>query len=72
MCPYVSYIPYPTCSKEQTGNIIMFTQFEEGVLLSETCDNMENGDEYNDNSIMPPLISEEEKDVMDSRHESDD
>ena len=33
---------------------------------------MESSDEYNDNSIMPPLIREEEMDVMDSGDESDD
>ena len=30
----VSYIPYATSSKGKTGNIITFTQFEEGGLLS--------------------------------------
>ena len=50
----------------------MFTQFEEGNLISETCDDMESGDKYNDNSIMPPLISEEEMDAMDSGYESED
>ena len=40
----VSYIPYATSSKKQTGDIIMFTQFEEGNLLSE--------------STLPPLMSE--------------
>ena len=33
---------------------------------------MEIGNKYDDNSIMPPLISEEEIDVMDSCDESDD
>ena len=28
----VSYIPYATSSHEQTGNIITFSQFEEGNL----------------------------------------
>ena len=32
----VSYVPYDTSSREQTGDIIMFAQFEEGDLLSET------------------------------------
>ena len=36
MCLAVSYKHYATYSREQTGNIIMFTQFEEGNLLSET------------------------------------
>ena len=34
----VSYIPCATYSKEETGNIITFAQFEEGDLLSETRD----------------------------------
>ena len=34
MRPDVSYTPYATSSREQTGNIITFTQFEEGNLLS--------------------------------------
>ena len=29
--PDVSYIPCDTSSREQTGNIIMFAQFEEGI-----------------------------------------
>ena len=29
--PEVSYIPYDTSSHEQTGDIITFAQFEEGV-----------------------------------------
>ena len=37
----------------------MFTQFEEGNLLSENRDDAESGDKYDDNSIMPPLIREE-------------
>ena len=51
---------------------LMFTQFEEGNILTEICNYAESGDESNDNSIMPPLISEEEMDVMDSCDESED
>ena len=36
MRPYVTYTPYATYSKEQTGDIITFAHFEEGNLLSET------------------------------------
>ena len=39
MRPSVTYTLYATYSKEQTGDIITFVQFEEGNLLSETCDN---------------------------------
>ena len=35
------------------------SQFEEGGLLSENRNDTESGDESNDDSIMPPLISEE-------------
>ena len=66
MRPAVTYTRYATSSKEQTGDIITFAQFEEEDLLSETRDDAESGDEYYDNSIMPPLLSKEEMDVMDS------
>ena len=36
MRPAVTYTPYATSSKEQTGDVITFAQFEEGYLLSET------------------------------------
>ena len=55
----VSYTPYTTSSREQTGNIITFTKFEEGGLLSETCDNAEISNKSDGNSTMLPLISEE-------------
>ena len=64
--------PYAASTKEQTGDIITFTQFEEGNLLSETREYVESGDESVDNSIIKPLISEEEIDAMDSGDESDD
>ena len=57
MRPVVLYIPCATSSKEKTGDIIMFVQFEEGDLLSETCNDTESGDKSDDDSIMPPLIS---------------
>ena len=57
MCPDVTYTPYAKSLREQTGDIITFTQFEEGNLLSETRDDMESGNESDDDSIMPPLIS---------------
>ena len=43
MQPDVSYIPYATSSKEQTGGIITFAHFEEGGLLSETRNDTESG-----------------------------
>ena len=47
ICPSVTYTPHTTSSKERTGNIIMLARFEEMNLLSETCDDAESGDEYN-------------------------
>ena len=65
MCPAVSYIPCATSLREQTGGIITFTQFEEGNLFYETNDVAESGDESDDESIMKPLLSEEEMDAID-------
>ena len=67
----VTYTLYTTSSKEQTGDIITLSQFEEGDLVSETCNNAESGDKSDNNSIMPPLLSEKEMDEMDSRDGSD-
>ena len=44
----VSYIPYATSSREQTGYIITFAQFEEENLLSETRNYMESGNKSDD------------------------
>ena len=60
----VSYIPYDKSSREKTGNIITFAHFEEGNVLSETRDDTESGKNYDDDSTLPPLISEEEIDIM--------
>ena len=59
MRPEVTYKPYATSPKEQTGNIIRFTQFEESNLLSKNRNDVESGDKSDDNSGMPPLLSEE-------------
>ena len=72
MHPDVSYIPYATYSKEQTGHIITLAQFEESNLWSETRNDAEIGDESDDDSIIPPLLREEEMDMMDSGIESYD
>ena len=58
MRPYVSYTPYATYQKERTGDIIKFTQFEEVNLSSETRYDMESSEDSDDNSTMPPFISE--------------
>ena len=72
MCPSVTYTPCATSSRGKTGDIIAFAQFEEGYLLSKTRKDAESGDESNGDSIMSPLLSEEEMDVMDYGDESDD
>ena len=72
MRPAVSYMTITISSRQQTGNIITFTKFEERNLLSENRENAESGDKSDENSIMPPLISKEEIDATDSGDESDD
>ena len=68
----VTYTAYDTSSKEETGGIFMFAHFDESTLLSETRDDAESSDKFNNNSIMPPLISEDEMNSMDSGNESED
>ena len=41
MLPEVFYIPYATSSHEHTGNIITFSQFEEGNLVEKERDSEE-------------------------------
>ena len=48
----VTYTPYGTSSKEQTGNVIKFVQFEEGNILTETRNDAESGDKSDNESIM--------------------
>ena len=45
MRPAVTYTPYATSLKEQTGDIIMFAQFEEGNILTETCNSTQKPDQ---------------------------
>ena len=52
MRPAVTYTLYATSSKEQTGNVITFVQFEEGNLLTETRNDTESGDESDSKSLM--------------------
>ena len=40
----LEYTLYAMSSKEQTGNVITFTQFEEGNILTETRNDAERGD----------------------------
>ena len=68
MRPAVTYAPYATSSKEQTGDIITFAQFEEGNILTETCNDAESGDESNNESI---TMREQDMENIDSSDESD-
>ena len=52
MHPAVTYTPYATSSKEQTVDENTFAQFEEGDLLTETCNDTESGDKSDSESIM--------------------
>ena len=44
MFPTVTYTPYAKSYKEQTGDVITFTQFEEENLWSETRNDTESGE----------------------------
>ena len=63
-------------SEGETVNIITFAQFEEGNLLSGTLEDVESNDKSVDksdeNSIIPPLLSLEETNTLDSGDELDD
>ena len=72
MRPSVTYTPCAIYSREKTGNITTFAQFEEEVILTKTCNNAEIVDGSDYNSIMPPLLIKEEMDAMDSGNGSDD
>ena len=64
-------IAYATSSKEKTGDIITFTQFEEGNLLSVTCNDTKSRNKYDDDSTIAPLITKEKMDVMSSDYDYD-
>ena len=55
----VTYIPYAKSSKEKTVDMVTFAQFEEVNLLSENLEDAESGEKSDDDSIIPPLLSEE-------------
>ena len=62
MRPAVTYTPYAMSSKEKTGGVITFTQFEEGNLISETRNDTESGDESDSESI---IMSEQDMENLD-------
>ena len=64
MRPTVTYTPYATSSKEQTGDVITFAQFEEGNLLTETRNDTESGDEPDSESLM---MSEQDMVIIDEK-----
>ena len=68
MRPTVTYIPYDTSSKEKTGDVIMFTHFDEGNILSETRNDAVCGDKSDNEYIM---MSEQDMDAMNYGDESD-
>ena len=71
MLPSGTYTPCATSLRGKTGNIITFTQFEEGKLLSETSNDVERSEKSDNDSIMPPLLREEKMGAMDSGDELD-
>ena len=68
MRPSVMNTPFATSSKGQTGDVITFTHFEEGKILTETCNDAESGDESNNESIM---MSEQDMENINSGDDSD-
>ena len=68
MRPAVTYNPYATSLREQTGNLITFAQFEEGNILTETRNDAESGDESDNESIM---MSKQDMENINSGDESD-
>ena len=68
MHPAVTYTPYGTSSREQTGNIIMFAQFEEVNILTKPRNDVEIGDESNNELI---IMSEQDMDAINYGDESD-
>ena len=66
MHPSVTYTPCATSSRGGNGDVITFAHFKEGSILTKTRNDAESGDESDNESIIPPLLSEEETDAMDS------
>ena len=65
----VRYTLYAMSSKEETGDVITFAQFEEGNLLSETRYDTESGNESDSESIM---MSEKDMENLDETEKFDD
>ena len=69
MRPTVTYTPHATSSKEQTGDVITFTQFEEVDILNETCNDSESGVESDSESLM---MSEKDMENIEETEKFDD
>ena len=69
MRPAVTYTPYATSSKEQTGDVITFAHFEEGDLLSETHNDTESDDKSDSKSI---TMSKKDMENIDEKEKFDD
>ena len=67
MRPEVTYTSYATSQKEQTGDVILFAQFDEGNILTKTCNDAESGDESDNESVM---MSEQVMDAINYGDES--
>ena len=68
MCLAVRYTPYGTSLREQTGDIITFSQFEEGNIWTKTRNDAESGDESDNESTM---MSKQDMDAMNYGDDSD-
>ena len=68
MHPQGTYTLYATSSKEQTGDVNTFTQFEEGDLLTETRNDTESGDKSDSKSLM---MSKQDMENLNSSDDSD-
>ena len=64
----VTYTLYAKSPKEQTGDVIPFAHFEEGNILTETRNDAESGDKYDNESIM---MIKQDMDAMNYGDESD-
>ena len=68
MRPAVNYNPYARSSKEQTGDVITFAQFEEGNILTDTRNYTESGDKSDSESF---IMNEQYMENIDSNEKSD-
>ena len=64
----VTYTPCDTSSRGKTGDVIMFAQFEQGNILTETRNDAESGDESDNESIM---MGEQDMEDINYGYESD-